>query len=182
MRQDALRQAVPAPGATETETADAVDAIVGQWERERPDLDPAAKQITGRVVRLAGLFQASFGEAFAPLGLSESDYGVLAPLRRAGEPFELSPTDLARSKMMTSGGMTAALDRLERKGLIARVANPADRRSNLVRLTDAGRERIDEAMTRHAAAESALVAALDDEERARLVTLLRRLLAGVDRG
>jgi DNA-binding MarR family transcriptional regulator len=160
---------------------DAVDSIVEQWQRERPDLDPLAKHVTGRVIRLAGLFQSAYSEAFEPLGLSDSDYGVLAPLRRAGAPYELSPTDLARSKMMTSGGMTAALDRLERKGWISRVANAADRRSNLVRLTEAGLAIIDDAMTRHAAVEARLVAPLDDAERTQLVGLLRRLVIAIDR-
>jgi hypothetical protein len=36
---------------------DAVDAVVEQWRRQRPDLDPSAKEVTGRIVRLASLFQ-----------------------------------------------------------------------------------------------------------------------------
>jgi DNA-binding MarR family transcriptional regulator len=105
---------------------------------------------------------------------------VLAPLRRAGAPFELTPTELAKHRMMTSGGMTAALDRLERKGLLARVPNPADRRGSLVRLTDAGRRVIDDAMTQHVLTEERLVAGLDRRERAQLSGLLRKLLEAVD--
>ncbi|MET0803600.1 MAG: MarR family transcriptional regulator, partial [Acidimicrobiales bacterium] len=91
---------------------DAVDAIIQQWRRERPDLDPSAKEVTGRVVRLASLFQAAYDEAFHPLGFVGGDYGLLVALRRAGEPGGLTPTELARQRMMTSGGMTAAIDRL----------------------------------------------------------------------
>src|SRR5687767_12474479 len=90
---------------------DAVDAIVEQWRRERPDLDPSAKEITGRIVRLAGLFQQTFSKAFEPLGITDGEFGVLSALRRAGAPFELTPTDLARHRTMTSGGMTAVIDR-----------------------------------------------------------------------
>ena len=97
---------------------DAVDRIVAQWRRERPDLDPSAKEITGRLVRLADLVQLRFRDAFADLGMSEGDYGLLAPLRRAGAPYELTPTALARARMMTSGGLTPALDRLEKRGWI----------------------------------------------------------------
>jgi aminoglycoside phosphotransferase len=122
MSQDALQQDISESGG------DAVDVIVEQWRRERPDLDPSAKEITGRIIRLASLFQQANADAFEPLGLNEGDYGVLAPLRRAGVPHELTPTELARHRMMTSGGMTAALDRLERKGFVARVPNPAGRR------------------------------------------------------
>ena len=73
-------------------------------------------------------FQQAYSDTFQPLGLNDGDYGVLAPLRRAGEPYTLTPTELARHRMMTSGGMTAALDRLEQKGFIDRLPNPADRR------------------------------------------------------
>jgi DNA-binding MarR family transcriptional regulator len=132
------------------------------------------------VIRLAGLFQQAYGEAFEPLGITEGEYGVLAALRRAGAPFRLTPTDLARTRMMTSGGMTAAIDRLERKGLVARAPNPADRRGSLVGLTDEGRRVIDEAMTRHVEVEHRLVEALPARDRERLADLLRRLLLGVD--
>lgn len=131
-------------------------------------------------MRLASLFQQSYAEAFEPLGLNEGDYGVLAPLRRSGAPFELTPTELARLRMMTSGGMTAALDRLERKGLIERVPNPADRRGSLVRLTETGRDIVDAAMTRHVAVEQQLLSGLDDDEQAQLIALLRKLLRRVD--
>src|ERR1044072_9596474 len=90
--------------------SDAVDEIVAQWRRERPDLDPAAKAVAGRIVRLASLFHQAYATAFGALGLNDGDYGVLAALRRAGAPFELTPTELARQRMMTSGGMTAAID------------------------------------------------------------------------
>jgi len=174
MRQDALRR------DSSARPRDAVDAIVSQWRTERPDLDPTAKGITGRVVRLASIFQQSFGEAFAPLGINEGDYGVLAALRRAGAPFELTPTELARQRMMTSGGMTAALDRLERKGLLERAPNPNDRRGSLVRLTASGRATVDVAMERHAEVERELVASLSAGERERLTDLLRTLLVAVD--
>jgi DNA-binding MarR family transcriptional regulator len=169
MSQDALQQATGGEG-------DAVDAIVQEWRRERPDLDPSAKEIAGRVIRLAGLFQQAYSETFSPLGLNDGDYGVLAPLRRSGEPFELTPTELAKHRMMTSGGMTAALDRLERRGLVVRVPNPNDRRGSLVRLTSSGREVIDVAMEQHVVTEQRLVAGLSALERSELATLLRKLL------
>jgi DNA-binding MarR family transcriptional regulator len=157
-----------------------VDVIVDQWRRERPDLDPSAKELTGRIIRLASLFQQAYSGTFEPLGLNDGDYGVLAPLRRAGAPHQLTPTELARHRMMTSGGMTAALDRLERKGLVTRVPNPDDRRGSLVRLTDSGREVIDEAMTQHVLTEQRLVSGLDEQERQQLRSLLRKLLSAVD--
>src|SRR6478752_2915710 len=153
MSQDALHQGI---------SDDAVDAIVEQWRTERPDIDPSAKHVTGRIVRLAWLFQAEFerikGGVFGHYGLKETDFGVLSPLRRSGEPFELTPTELARHRMITSGGMTAALDRLEAKGMVVRVPNPHDRRGSLVRLTELARELIDASMEIHAEVEHKLVA------------------------
>jgi DNA-binding MarR family transcriptional regulator len=172
MRQDTLRQ----------DNSDAVDEIVAEWRRERPDLDPAAKHLTGRLLRLASLFQAAYAEAFAPLGLNEGDYGVLAALRRAGAPHRLTPSDLARHQMMTSGGMTAAIDRLERRGLVGRRPNPNDRRGTLVELTDEGRTVVDRAMELQAAVEIRLVQGLRASERRTLEQLLRKLLLSVDKG
>ena len=170
MPQDALRQG----------KSDAVDAIVDQWRRERPDLDPSAKHVSGRIIRLAALFQAAYVRAFAPLGLNDGDYGVLATLRRAGKPHRLTPTELARHQMMTSGGMTAAIDRLERKGLVARLPNPNDRRGSLIELTGPGRKVVDRAMELHTEAESHLIEVLSATERRTLEQLLRKLVVGVE--
>jgi DNA-binding MarR family transcriptional regulator len=160
--------------------SDAVDAIVEQWRKERPDLDPSAKEVTGRIIRLASLFQQANAEVFEPLGLNDGDYGVLATLRRNGAPYELTPSELARRRMMTSGGMTAALDRLERKALIARAPNPADRRGSLVRLTDDGLSLINRAMELHSETEQRLVRGLTASDRRKLGDLLRVLLLTVE--
>jgi DNA-binding MarR family transcriptional regulator len=157
-----------------------VDSIVEQWAAERPDLDASAKHVTGRIVRLASLFQRTYAERFREAGLGEGAYGVLAALRRSGAPHELTPTALAQQRMMTSGGMTPVIDGLERHGLVERVPNPADRRGSLVRLTSSGREVVDRAMALHAEAEQELVAGLGERERDQLARLLRKLLLSVD--
>lgn len=159
---------------------DAVDRILEQWRRERPDLDVAAKAVTGRILRLAAIFERRYRAAFASEGLKEGDYGGLVALRRSGPPFELTPTDLARSQMMTSGGMTAVIDRLERRGLVERAPNPSDRRGSLVRLTREGRAVIERTMERHVEVERELVAALAKRERDDLVRGLRSLLLALD--
>jgi DNA-binding MarR family transcriptional regulator len=161
---------------------DAVDRILEQWRHERPDLDPSAKAITGRILRLASIIERRFQAAFAEDGLKDGDYGVLVALRRSGDPFELTPTALARSQMMTSGGMTAVIDRLERRALVRRLPNPDDRRGSLIRLTTDGRAAVDRAMARHVEAEHALVASLSRRERNELIPLLRSLLLAVDEG
>lgn len=172
MAKDAFRQGSSA--------RDAVDAIVEQWAEQRPDLDTTYKHVTGRIVRLGALYQQAFGESSRTVGIDNADFGVLAPLRRAGVDNPLTPTELARRKMMTSGGMTAALDRLERRGLIERVPNPADRRGSLVQLTDEGREAIEAAVDLQADVERRLLDPLTTKEVEQLTKLLRKLLLAVD--
>jgi DNA-binding MarR family transcriptional regulator len=171
MRQDTSDQGT---------SGDAVDAIVDQWHRERPELDTSAKEITGRIVRISGLIQQAHAVAFAPLGINDADFGILVALRRVGAPYELTPTELARQRMMTSGGMTSAIDRVERKGLVTRAPNPADRRGSLVRLTEEGLTVVDAAMVRQVESERALVSSLPEEDRDRLVVILRAFLLALD--
>jgi len=160
---------------------DLVDRIVEQWRAERPDLDPSSKEVTGRVVRLASLFEKTFAARCAEVGLEEGGFSVLAALRRAGEPYELSPTELNRELLISSGGVTQLLDRLERAHLVRRRPHPDDRRSVKVGLTAAGKRLADRAMTARAASELELVAGLSGVEREELARLLRKLLLSVDR-
>ncbi len=172
MSKDALRQG--------KSSRDAVDRIVDEWAEARPGLDTTAKQVTGRVIRLGALYQQAFGESSAQVGLDNADFGILAALRRAGTVRSLTPTELARRRMMTSGGMTAALDRLERRGLVERLPNPADRRGSLVRLTSEGQEAIESAVDLQADVERRLVDPLSERELDQLTRLLRKLLLAAD--
>jgi DNA-binding MarR family transcriptional regulator len=177
---DAAAEDAAIDAAAEDAAIDSVDRIIEQWHRERPDLDPAAKAVTGRIVRLNGILQRRMGDAFARHGLNGGTYGILAALRRAGAPFELTPSELTRHLMVTTGGMTAMIDRLERQGLVARRPNPDDRRGVLVRLTDEGRAIVDAAMVDHTAAEHELVAGLSTAERDELARLLRVVLLSLE--
>lgn len=159
---------------------DRVDRVIEQWRRERPDLDPSAKAVTGRVVRAGDLVRRRLAETLAPLGVRDGDYGLLSALRRAGDPFELSPTELRRHLMITSGGLTLQMERLERADLVARRPNPDDGRGTLVRLTPHGREVVDEAMALHADLEHELVGGLSAEEAELLAALLHKLLRSLD--
>jgi DNA-binding MarR family transcriptional regulator len=100
----------------------------------------------------------------------------MATLRRSGEPYALTPTDLYEAAMISSGSMTNRIDRLEKAGLVARRPNPADKRGTLVALTPEGLALIDRAVEAHVANQQAVVAGLDDGERRQLSALLARLL------
>lgn len=159
---------------------DAVDQILAQWNRERPDLDVSAMGPLGRLARLRTHLSREIDATLAAHGLNSSTFDVLATLRRSGEPFRLSPSDLMATMMVTSGTMTNRIDQLEKQGLVERLPNPDDRRGLIVALTPKGRALVDEAVTAHVANQERLMAALTVEERNALDTLLRRHLAAFE--
>lgn len=147
---------------------DRVATIQEQWRRERPDLDVSPQGIIGRLHRLADRLREDLNSVYRAYGLGEGEFDVLAALRRSGAPFELAPGALARHTMVTTGAMTKRIDRLEAAGLVDRRASGGDGRGRVVRLTDAGRARIDEAFTAHMRNEARLVESLAPDDRAQL--------------
>ena len=161
-----------------SEATDAVDRITAQWRRERPDLDSAPMEVIGRITRVSALIQRELERVFAQHGLAGGDFDVLATLRRSGAP--LKPGELSRSTMVTTGGMTKRLDRLEALRLIRREPDPRDRRGRLIALTDDGRTAIDRAVEAHLQNEERLLANLPAPKREHLAALLRELLTALD--
>lgn len=159
---------------------DDVDRIVQAWQRERPDLDVAPLHVLSRVSRLARRLDLARVSAFAEHDLEGWEFDVLSALRRAGEPYRLSPGRLVQETLVTSGTMTNRVDRLERRGLVARSPAPTDRRGVLVTLTSEGRSRVDAAMADLLARERQLLADVPGAERDALADLLRRLLAALE--
>ena len=159
---------------------DDVDAIVEAWKRERPDLDVQPLEVLSRVTRLARHLDDARTEAFAQHELDGWEFDVLAALRRAGAPYALSPGQLTTATMVTSGTMTNRLDRLERDGLVQRTPDPGDRRGVQVRLTTAGRERVDAALADLLDREHAILAGLSFADQQLLADLLRSLTAPFD--
>lgn len=153
--------------------ADAVDRILEQWKRERPDLDCSPMGPIGRLKRCALLLEPRVESAFIRHDLVRWEFDMLATLRREGSPFILSPTQLFSTLMITSGTMTHRLKALEKRGFITRLPDPDDARSLLVALTEAGRERIDEAVESHVENERQLLAGLSTEQRQQLDRALK---------
>ena len=132
-------------------------------------------EIVARVGRVAAYFDQSINELMSRHGLARSSWDVIASLRRVGPPYELSPTELYRSLMRTSGAMTNRLRRLEQAGLIARRPDPGDGRGLLVRLAARGRRLVDKIADEHMDNERRLIEALGDRERQELAAHLREL-------
>jgi DNA-binding MarR family transcriptional regulator len=154
---------------------DPVDRLLAQWARERPDLDTSPMGVVGRISRVARRIDVAQRETFARFDLDPAGFDVLATLRRSGPEHALTPGDLMRTAMVTSGAITQRLDRLEQRGLVSRGPHPQDGRAVLVTLTSAGRRLVDEILPAHLATEERLIAALSPADRAALAGLLSRL-------
>ncbi|MBS1183042.1 MAG: transcriptional repressor MprA [Proteobacteria bacterium] len=157
------------------EAEDGVDLRRAQWAAELPDLDTLGMAIIGRMRWITLSLRPPIEAIFRSHGLDSGEFDVLATLRRSGPPYRLRPTELYRWLMISSGGLTARLARLEKAGYIARLPDPDDNRSTLVELTADGAAIVERAFRQDMAFESAVLAALTPDERATLEALLRKL-------
>ncbi|MEP6599394.1 MAG: MarR family transcriptional regulator [Actinomycetota bacterium] len=160
---------------------DEVDEIVGAWNRERPDLDAMPLHILSRIGRLADVLGERRSAAFVEHGLQAHEFDVLAALRRSGAPFELTAGELCTATHVTSGTMTSRLDRLVARRLVVRRADEVDGRLVQVRLTAAGRRRVDAALGALLESERELLAQLPASRRDGLAGALRDLLSAATR-
>ena len=158
------------------DTNDHVDALRAAWAREWPELDTAPVAVVARVGRLAQHLDRGLERVFAQHGLTRESFDVLAALRRAGAPYRLTPTELYRTLMRSSGAMTNRLRRLTDAGLVRRVPDPGDGRVLLVELTPKGRRLFERVAPLHLANEDTLLQPLTAGEREQLATLLRKAL------
>lgn len=155
---------------------DEVDRIVEAWQRERPDLQPMPLHVFSRVSRLARHLDLTRRSAFAEHGVEAWEFDVLSALRRAGEPYELTPGRLITETLVSSGTMTNRIDRMVAHGLVVRAADASDRRVVKVRLTPEGKRRVDAAMSQLLESERSLLSVLPERDRRQLSDSLRSLL------
>jgi DNA-binding MarR family transcriptional regulator len=155
---------------------DLVGRGMAQWRRERPDIDCSGKAVVGRILRLQDVILRAVNARLAAHGLKYPAYAVLATLRASGTPFRMSPSRLRATLLLTSGGLSNLLARLETQGLVRRSADPIDGRGVVVELTSRGRQLADLAMPTHAAIERHLLRMFDQLERAELARLLSRMM------
>lgn len=161
-------------------SVDRVASIVEQWRELRPDLDPSPLLVFGRIQHIAGALDLILRPPFAEAGLGHGEFDVLAALRRAGEPFVLTPGQLAEQMLVTSGAVTKRVDRLIARGLVSRSVAEGDARGRVVSLTEEGRRLVDRLIEQHLANERALLAALSGHDVDRLASLLGKLARAID--
>ena len=156
-----------------------LDSILTQWRRARPDIDPGPMAVCGAIWRAAERVRLGVGRNLAGEDLDFAGFDVLMTLRRQGERGgSLTPSELAKDMMLSTSAMTNRLDRLEKRGLIARQADPADRRSLRIVLTSEGFALIERLVVSHVATEAALISALSPAEHEQLKALLAKVAAG----
>ncbi len=156
---------------------DPIDLILKQWANERSELDSSGFAVVGRILLLGKVLESRVTRALAPLSLGAFD--ILATLRRQGTPFRLTPTQLSRATLLTSGAITGRLDRLEKAKLVRRSADPTDRRGVRVALTDKGRELIDRAIVTRFDESLDAVRQMPKADQLALADLLRSLIASL---
>jgi DNA-binding MarR family transcriptional regulator len=166
--------------AAGSEPVDHVARLRAAWARERPDIDTQGMAILGRARRIVLASRGPIEAVFTRFDLDAGEFDVLASLRRAGAPYRLRPTELFQQLMISSGGLTDRLSRLDRRGLIARVPSDQDRRSLIVELTVAGKTLVEAAFEADMAVESRLIAGLTEEERRSLADLLAKLAVAIE--
>ena len=150
---------------------------VGRALRDHARADGAARAAAVlHHERLAELLDDVFTPTLRRFGITRADFDVLATLRRSGTPYRLTPTARSRAMMISSGGTTKRLDRLEARGLLARAGDPHDRRGVVVSLTQKGMRLVDDAVEAHVADERRVLAPLRPAERKTLARLLDTLL------
>jgi DNA-binding MarR family transcriptional regulator len=157
---------------------DRVGAGMKLWRREFPDIDCSGKGVVGRLLHLNELMLGEINRTLARHRLAYSEFAVLATLRVQGAPYRMSPKALLDSLILTSGGLSNILRRLERSDLIRRMPDEADGRGVIVELTEAGRRRVEPAMHDHAETELKLLAALAPSEQSTFARTLARMMAG----
>jgi DNA-binding MarR family transcriptional regulator len=162
------------------QAADSIEGLLGEWRRQRPDLDPWPFAIFGRVWRLTASLRTDAEKWLAPLGLTFESFSLIVTLRRSGQPYELNPTALYRESLLSSGAMTNRIDRVEAMDLVRRLPDPHDRRGTIVRLTPKGRTLADRAIKIHFEALAKELACLKANECKTLSSLLSKLLLSAE--
>jgi len=153
--------------------------MLEQWAQERPDLDSSGLAVVLRIMILGATFEERLKAAMAPLGLAPYEFDVLSALRRTSKGGGLSPGELCEAAQLSTGAMTHRLKKLEARGWVQRLPDPADGRGRSVRLTPGGRRVIDRAIEARMAEASLSVAGIPPESQQRLVSHLRELCLGL---
>ena len=155
------------------EPRDDLDDASEIWAKFSPSLDPKTIAIVSRLLLVARIMGELLSRAAKRHGLRSGEAMILGTLRRLGEPFQATPTELSKVSIVAPPGVAKRLDRLQRLGLISRIGNPADGRSHRVRLTAKGCRVADEIAIQNIGRNYASIVELPEHEKEQLAKTLR---------
>ncbi|WP_452225139.1 MarR family winged helix-turn-helix transcriptional regulator [Lacinutrix chionoecetis] len=162
------------------EKTDVIDRLIKEWKQEQPELDASAMAVVGRILKLGKTLEKRASQALRNSDIHYTDLDVLATLRRSGEPYTLSPKELMQSVLITSGAMTALLERLTKLKLIFRVPDENDGRIKRACLTKKGIQVIDVAIKKRFEEASKSIHYLSKNEKDTLSHLLKKMILQID--
>ena len=168
--------------AVEAAERDSIGQILADWARERPDLDFSPVGVINRLSRVRAHVDSALLQVFRGFGLTAADFRVIVTLRRMGSPYELPQARLMTQLALTSGTISLRVDRLARRGIVTRAADPEDKRGQRIRLTAEGLRLFDKIAPVHLANEERLLSSLTHDERTTLARLLSKLLTSFESG
>jgi len=154
---------------------DLIDELIYDWKNERPELDSSAMEIVGRILQLGKILEKRASDALLSTKIYYTDLDVLATLRRSGKPYQLTPTQLGKTVLITSGAMTALLNRLEKLDLLTRIPDPKDARVKSAALTKKGIKIIDKAIELRFDEAKSAIDFLTKTEKKQLSQLLKKM-------
>lgn len=154
--------------------SDHVTKLLQQWQTVRPELDASPMGIIGRIGRMEKFLTPAVEAVINQHGMSRIEFDLMATLRRANGP--LTPTELYKTTMLSSGAVSSKLDKLVEKQWVERLTNEEDRRSCRVVLTEQGLNVIDPAVDAHVENQKKLLESFTSEEQQTLGNLLAKWL------
>jgi|ERR1700736_1451660 len=160
---------------------DSVDVIKREFAQTLPGVDVGAAAITGRIRRTNFHLNRNAEDVLNGFNSTGASFDVLAALYAVGPPYQMTPTQFYRGHMMSSAGVTARLDVVERAGLVARSRDPRDRRGVIVTLTKAGQKTVREAAQALYRRQAFVLAVYTERERKQMLNLMKRLLNSLER-
>ncbi len=154
---------------------------INEWLRIRPEINVTALAVFGSIQRVAQYLNAINERHVVQYGIKYAEFHLLTALRRSEPPHTLTPTALFKSLLITPGAVTKQVDRLVAAGLVERIADPQDRRSVLVHLTDKGLTLMDTIIASTGERTTIEIPGLNEQECQLLFHLLQKMLNSIER-
>ncbi len=154
------------------------DRTLEEFAERYPNMSPSALKTCAVLLRTGSDLLTAFETILGNHGLSQGRFLTLIVMNRTPNKT-INPSTLAEKVGVKRATMTGLLDGLERKGLVKRLAHPEDRRKVSIRLTDTGRQILDEMLPNYYSRIAKLMVNLTEKERHKLISLLGKVNQGL---